>query len=79
MSISSVWPIAWAKHRDIGMLINTAGSGLGGLVADRSAADIARLIALNTPGVTLLAHVAAIRTELWERAGAEPSSIPPPL
>ncbi|WP_411839006.1 SDR family NAD(P)-dependent oxidoreductase [Paracoccus sp. ME4] len=46
---------------DISMLINNAGAGLGGLVADQQASDIARLIALNTTAVTLLAHAAATR------------------
>lgn len=122
----------------IGTLINNAGAGLGGHVADQDAAAISRLITLNTTSVALLAHAAAARfategsgaivniasvvglipefantiygatkafviflsqglafelaakgvyvqavlpaatrTEIWERAGADPASLPP--
>lgn len=46
---------------DISILVNNAGAGLGGSFADQSSADIARLIALNTTSLALLAHAAAAR------------------
>jgi short-subunit dehydrogenase len=46
---------------DIGTLVNNAGAALGGSYAEQSSADIARLIALNTTSLALLAHAAAAR------------------
>ncbi len=46
---------------DIGILVNNAGAGLAGNFADQSSADVARLIALNTTSLALLAHAAAAR------------------
>lgn len=124
--------------REISILVNNAGVGLGGSFADQSSGDVARLIALNTTSLALLAHAAAsrfardgqgaiiniasvvglvpefastaygaskafaiflsqglafelgprgvyvqavlpaaTRTELWERAGADPATLPP--
>jgi short-subunit dehydrogenase len=46
---------------DIGILVNNAGAALKGAYADQDSAAIARLIALNTTSLALLAHAAAAR------------------
>ncbi len=46
---------------DIGVLVNNAGAALKGAYADQDIADVARLIALNTTSLALLAHAAAAR------------------
>ncbi|KPL56072.1 AraC family transcriptional regulator [Prosthecomicrobium hirschii] len=130
-----------ARLRDdsgIGILVNNAGAALSGGIADQTGAAIARLIALNTTSLALLAQAAgarfaaegrgsiiniasvvglipefaatiygstkafaiflsqglafelgpkgvyvqavlpaATRTEIWERAGADPATLPP--
>lgn len=46
---------------DISILVNNAGAALKGAYADQDSADVARLIALNTTSLALLAHAAAAR------------------
>lgn len=46
---------------DIGILVNNAGAALKGVYAEQDSADVARLIALNTTSLALLAHAAATR------------------
>lgn len=46
---------------DIGILVNNAGAALKGAYAEQDSADVARLIALNTTSLALLAHAAAAR------------------
>jgi short-subunit dehydrogenase len=53
-----------ARLRDdsgIGILVNNAGAALSGGIADQSGAGIARLIALNTTSLALLAQAAGAR------------------
>jgi uncharacterized protein len=53
-----------ARLRDdteIGILVNNAGAALKGAYADQDSTDVARLIALNTTSLAILAHAAAAR------------------
>ncbi|WP_444452174.1 SDR family NAD(P)-dependent oxidoreductase [Rhodobacter capsulatus] len=52
---------------DISILVNNAGAALKGAYAEQDSADVARLIALNTTSLALLAHAAAAR---FAREGA---------